>query len=295
MKITKYLRIFSQVNFIQGLKIVVYLLNEKFYSKKIHRIRHSYELIHVLLYVFDNNFSIKKSKNFNILSVTDPDLGKYTVHLRRDSSDFGVFEQCLISKQYQVVVDLAKKNGINIHNIIDGGANIGCTTLFLKKHFPSSKIVSIELEKNNFTQLNTNVSLNKLQDVHLHNMALWNNDNEHLEIDNTYGDKRNWAFNVKPSLNASKETIKSITIKSILKDFSFKTIDILKLDIEGAEKTIFQDEDDVRSWLPVCKIIAIEFHDADTEAKTITLLNKYNFETFKKGELTIGLNKNDKL
>jgi len=72
---------------------------------------------------------------------------------------------------------------------------------------------------------------------------------------------------------------------------NWETIDILKLDIEGAEKNVF--EKNFEKWLPKVKILIIEFHDRMIEGCSSTALKAlsyYNFCSESKGENTIFYN-----
>ena len=58
----------------------------------------------------------------------------------------------------------------------------------------------------------------------------------------------------------TSEYTQGITIEKILKESGFEFIDILKLDIEGAEKEIFSEKSNYQSWLPYVKVLIIELH-----------------------------------
>jgi hypothetical protein len=53
--------------------------------------------------------------------------------------------------------------------------------------------------------------------------------------------------------------VPSVTIGDILRESGFDHIDILKLDIEGAEKELFREG--WEEWLPKVRMIVIELHD----------------------------------
>jgi len=66
----------------------------------------------------------------------------------------------------------------------------------------------------------------------------------------------------------------------------------LKLDIEGAEKNVFEKK--FEQWLPRVKILVIEFHDRMVEGCSSTVLkalSNYSFRSEIKGENTIFYNK----
>ena len=58
-----------------------------------------------------------------------------------------------------------------------------------------------------------------------------------------------------------------------------RKIDIMKIDIEGSEKELF--ESNYESWLPKVKTLIIELHD---HMRKGAALSKYNFSLAVKGE-----------
>lgn len=105
--------------------------------------------------------------------------------------------------------------------------------------------------------------------------GIWN-DNKHLAIVNAKDNDN--AFMVEEVDAATPSSIPAYSIGSIMQEMNWSTIDLLKLDIEGSEKEVF--EKNYESWLPHTKMIIIEVHDHMRKgaAKSVfTATNKYNF------------------
>lgn len=69
-------------------------------------------------------------------------------------------------------------------------------------------------------------------------------------------------------------------------------IDVLKIDIEGAEFVIFADNADT-DWLQKVRFLAIEIHpDAGDVLVIKKKLREFGFTIFETGETTIGINRN---
>ena len=88
--------------------------------------------------------------------------------------------------------------------------------------------------------------------------------------------------------SSEKYDIESTTIDEIIETYKFKTVDILKIDIEGAEKELF--EKNYENWLPKVKIIMVETHDRMVPRSAFTVMNaldKYNFMLFTTAEGTM--------
>jgi FkbM family methyltransferase len=203
-----------------------------------------------------------------------------TVFLRAGTTDWYCLKKVLIYKEYETPFP------INARVIIDAGANIGMASLYYSRTYPNAKIIAIEPEQSNFELLIKNCK--ELDNVFIIKAALWGK-NQKLEITDANSDK--WAFSVKESTQHSSadpvefNEVTALTIHSILRDFQFENIDILKLDIEGAEKVLFEENSE--SWINHIKQIAIELHDRYIPgcAKSFyKALIKHNFTQENRGE-----------
>ncbi len=132
--------------------------------------------------------------------------------------------------------------------IIDVGSNIGISILYFNELFPNSKIIGIEADPTVFGILKKNTE-NIKSDLELHNKAVWNSENEILQFGSTGADAG--------SLFAKENLInvETICLSSILK--KYEEIDMLKIDIEGAEKEVIEE---CKNYLNRVKHIFVEFH-----------------------------------
>ena len=137
--------------------------------------------------------------------------------------------------------------------IVDAGANIGLATIYFADKFPQAKIIAIEPEPSNYELLVRNCS--GMSNVTPWHAAIWNT-HASLQIGNPDAEK--WSFTVTPCANGAS-AIKALTIPEILTKSGYNTIDILKIDIEGAERELFSDG--CEEWLQRVKMIIIELHD----------------------------------
>lgn len=194
--------------------------------------------------------------------------------LRNKTSDIPTFYQCIYNEEYNIDLDFTPEV------IFDLGANIGLTTAFFKKKYPDSKIIAVEPESSNFEILKKNT--NTLSDIHLYKAGIWNKSTNLLIEDKGYG---HYGYTVKEIQEATNDSIPAIGISEIMNELNVEKIDILKIDIEGSEKELF--EKNYENWLPKVKILIIELHDRMKPecAKTVfKALIKYNFIFTMKGE-----------
>jgi len=216
------------------------------------------------------------------------DYGKLT--LRKKGSDWEVFKQIFQYHEYGPLVKALKLNGIVPNLILDLGANIGLTTIYLKKYHPEAEIICVEPDINNFNQLSLNTIY--LPNINLIHAAIWSKSTLLIEdMPFRGGDDWSKSFREYPE-DSSIPTVSGITIEEILKKHSKLEIDVLKIDVEGAERFIFDETSSNLSFLEVTKVIAIEIHDEfNIREKINNILRNYNFTLFESGELTIGIKK----
>ena len=98
--------------------------------------------------------------------------------------------------------------------------------------------------------------------IKIHKKALWHTSNLNLNIYDFW--EWDCAYTIS-ELDDQKhkkiiDSVKTITIQDLLKNSWYQYIDILKLDIEWAEKEIFEDEN-CKHWINKTNIIIIELHD----------------------------------
>ena len=206
---------------------------------------------------------------------------QHPVYIRNDSSDMAVFGMILNDLDYQCDVDFEPEI------IVDCGANIGLATVYFKNRFPKAKIIAIEPEKTNFALMEKN--LGQYQDVHCLKGGIWGKDG-HLTVKDEDKDESgcNWGWMVMEADKPAPNTIPAFSIETIMEMYNLPNIDILKIDIEGAEVDVFSRN--YESWLPKVKIIMIELHDklipgaAKSFFKTLV---KYDFILAHRGECHI--------
>jgi len=117
---------------------------------------------------------------------------------------------------------------------IDIGANIGKYTIMLGKN--ANKVIAIEPEPNNFKILKKNIKKNKLKNVIALKIACSNKD----EKADFYVDKQNTGYNSLNRKTKDKITIKTRKLDNLLKELKIKKIDLIKIDVEGAEKQVLE-------------------------------------------------------
>jgi len=206
-----------------------------------------------------------------ILKVQHLQFKGLNIYLRKGTSDHIVFFQVMVYGSYEFA---RKWRGVNV--VIDAGANVGMSSCYFSTLFPEARIISIEPEPGNFMQLVKNT--NSLKNVKPLQYALWKNDGV-LAIDGTSNET--WSFKVKEQVVLDSESttqIDAVSIDTLINQFNLECIDVLKIDIEGAEYDLFLEN--YESWLPHVKYIMIELHDGykkGCSTAVMKALAKFNF------------------
>lgn len=194
-----------------------------------------------------HKYLFKKSITPEIISVQ---LSKKfpPVYLRKNETDVTVFNNVFHRREYDI--DFREIPEV----IVDGGANIGLTSVFFAQKFPDATIVAVEPEPGNFAMLKRNTA--PYPNVRALNCGLWNKSTNLRIID--YGEGA-WAFVVTEVPEAASDTVKAMSIRDLMQEQGLTKIDLLKIDIEGSEKELF--EEGAGEWLPYVRTIVVELHD----------------------------------
>jgi FkbM family methyltransferase len=212
---------------------------------------------------------------------------KYSNHplmVRPGSSDLYVFNQVFVALEYSFVPNIPP-DGL----IIDAGANVGYTSCYFLSRFPDCRIIAIEPDSSNVKALRANL-LPYGDRATVIQAALWSQDTELSFAKAPYRDGREWSRQV-AARTAENGLVqcRGIALPSLISRFKLGRIDLLKVDIEGAEGEVFRSL--TQEWLGITDCIAIEIHNdsefGDCEAIFHAAVSTQEFEKHHAGELTI--------
>ena len=165
--------------------------------------------------------------------------------------------------------------------ILDCGGNIGCSAVYFANVYPNAEIYSIEPEEKHIKLLKFNTCF--YDKVHVVESALWSKETYIKVEDKGWGDAGWMTFETDEN---DPSAMKTVTVSKILFESGFEEIDLLKVDIEGAEKEVF-GADDVDQWLSKVKVITIELHDrmkSGCSYEFFKAISKYHWKFSFRGE-----------
>jgi FkbM family methyltransferase len=166
------------------------------------------------------------------------------IMVRPRSSDKFAFEEIFLENDYALEGDL------NPELIVDVGANVGYASIYFALRYPRAQIIAIEPEASNFNILQANTKA--YPHIKLVQAAIWS------QAGNVglHESDESWAHSV--SRDPQLPQVSALTLDDILAMSQASRIDLLKIDIEGAEQEIFEHPG---GWLDRTSTMIVELHD----------------------------------
>jgi FkbM family methyltransferase len=196
---------------------------------------------------------------------------RQAIAARCKSSDLRVLCDIFRNHQYHI------PESVDAKSILDLGANVGYSAVYLSQRFPEALILAIEPDRENFQILSMNTQ-------HLPNvrrmLAAVSPDGGSVKLLNE--NSAHWARQFLPNAadNADDRTaVKSLSMNALIDLLPAARADIIKMDVEGMEKYLFEDT----SWIHRVKILCIEVH-AGCWNPVFRALSKFDVDCWVSGD-----------
>lgn len=194
------------------------------------------------------------------------DYAGYRCWLRLNTTDPLVWYSVFVQEDYGAELPFQPRT------IVDAGAYTGLSSIYFAHKYPEARIIAIEPDPENFDLLVKNTkACPRVQPIHA---ALWRTDSPVRLIQNSDG---HWASLVRDDeakVSQSKTPIpapvKGVSVEGLMSRFGLDVIDLLKIDIEGAEKDVFAAP---ASWVRNVGAIFVELHDRFREGCADTVFS----------------------
>ncbi len=139
--------------------------------------------------------------------------------------------------------------------VIDLGANIGIFTILAGIKAREGRVIALEPEKQNYQFLCENIRSNSLSNIEPYQLAISNIDGL-LDLHVANPGNNTILEEHQGKLTKGTQKVEAISMRGLIAKFHLHEINFLKIDVEGAEFQIFQDD----GWLEQVQKIAMEVH-----------------------------------
>jgi FkbM family methyltransferase len=205
------------------------------------------------------------------------------VSLREVGSDILTFHEVIKDQVYKDILVKLKR----CETVIDLGANIGLASLYFASRYPSSRLLAVEPNPPTHKVLATNLrELIEAGRCRTLQAAVWGSERQ-LVADPSKAHDHYSAFATREATGNENgdETMQGFPITRIIHDSGFDHVDLLKVDIEGAEVELFKGDLD---WLRRIGVIAVEFHhDSRQVCRFDEIMGAYQFRIYDQDPHTV--------
>ncbi len=143
--------------------------------------------------------------------------------------------------------------------IVDGGANVGAATIWWRARWPAARIIAFEPDPHIFEVLTWNTRF--LDGIELRQCALVGRERLMFWAEGTD------AGRLAPDGEGELISVPTVTLSEVLAGLG--AVDLLKLDIEGAESDVLEEAEDA---LGLARRIFVEYHSLVRREQTLSQL-----------------------
>ena len=188
----------------------------------------------------------------HLLRVARPEF-RHPFWVRVPSTDVPTLDQIAVRREYEFEVERPPRV------IVDAGANVGLASIYFSTRFPEARIIAVEPEARNLEVLARNIA--PYENITAVGAALWREDARLDVVDPGLGE---WAYRTRAkdargeNRDPFVQEVRGMTLATLCAEHDIDRIDILKMDIEGAEREVFADSS---AWIGNVDALIVELHD----------------------------------
>ena len=200
-----------------------------------------------------------------------------TIHFLDFDLFRSLFEEIFIEEQYMFFTN--KKKPL----IVDCGTNIGMGVVYVKSVYTDSRIICFEPDPGTYEILKKNIEVNNFCNVTTHMKAISGEKGKmNFFIESAHQSSLGMSLYeeaFEQDINAKEK----ITVQSVLlSDYINEIVDLLKIDVEGAEFEVFTDLD-INNKFKLINQVILEGHVFNNEMQLkipglLNILDKNNFK-----------------
>lgn len=196
----------------------------------------------------------------------------------------------LRSNDYVVLFDVLGLGAYNIGwvpgtttpKILDVGANIGITTLWLSSRYPQASFLCVEPAAHSFALLSENLAANGVPAKTVR--AAVTAKRKRVTVVEGRAPGMTYVAPVGNDRPESSAVVNGMTICDLLDTFSMPHVDLLKMDVEGGEVELLET---AAEWSDRVGAIVLEVHEPYSHAAAQNALAKAGFERIPLGATSL--------
>jgi FkbM family methyltransferase len=195
----------------------------------------------------------------------------------RDRSQLRLYQEIFVKDEFQIAQFKAKTN-LQAPIVFDVGANCGYFSMRILDAYPSATVYAFEPQERLVREFEGVICENNLEErAFCHHYALGKQDGTAL----LYQNRSPISASTVQAKAAKRKIInrQSVTVRSlnsVLKEKMIEKIDILKIDVEGAEMDVLEGADQILSKV---NFIIIETHKPFSDPEQVAgFLKKFDME-----------------
>jgi FkbM family methyltransferase len=193
-------------------------------------------------------------------------------YLRTNLGDIQIFYDIFWRTIYQLPAPLLAK----ATTVIDMGAHIGMVAAYFSSQCPQATIYCIEADDSNYALLTKNLQSEITNGTVIAEHAAISNRNEVVYLQKS---ARSYNSQLADTDTVTNYPVKGIRMEQFLQEHGITHIDIIKIDIEGAEAFLFDND---LNWLSITNTIIIEIHSENNLQQFTTAVTKFGFHIEKR-------------
>jgi FkbM family methyltransferase len=202
---------------------------------------------------------------------------RHPLWCRHGTSDVDVFGQIFVHREYRCLDHLTDASFV-----VDCGANVGFSAAYFLTRFPRAEVLGVEPDPGNFAAMERNLRPYGARARALRK-AVWSSTTGLVLTEAPFGDSREWAVSVREAHPGERPSVEAVDIASLIGD---RRVDVLKIDVEGAEREIFAGD---CPWLEQVDNIVIELHGPECELLFRRAVERRGYAMSRSDELVVCL------
>ena len=212
---------------------------------------------------------------------------EHPLHLREGRSDPYFFGQIFLDQEF------APTRGLDVSTVVDLGANAGLASVWFLNTFPGARVVSIEANPDNYPSLEANLQPYGDRAIVVKG-GVWSRKTPLALVRGR--DEGDAGVREAVAGDNPLDLMDGWDMPALMARGGFTQIDLLKIDIEGAEVELFLNSPQLLNnpellnnpdrWLSCVRNLSVELHGAASSAALERALASYTFRRQICGELT---------